>query len=302
MKSSPPQPHHPGASVWRVAATAADAAAAEIVAAALGTGCGAVSAFETAPGGEWRVEGFATTRPERALLEATLTLAWNGRPEAPPEVSLERIARRDWLAENQASFPPLRAGRYFIHGSHYRAAVPAGRIGVLIDAATAFGSGEHATTRGCLVALDAVARRGRRRRVLDIGTGTGILAIAAAKTWRRPVLARDIDPEAIRVAARNAAINGVAGLIDCRRADGYRRVRRRQFDLVFANILARPLERMAPGLGHALAPGGVAILSGLLERQERAVIAAHRAQRLALLRRIGIDGWRTLVLVRGRAN
>jgi len=197
----------------------------------------------------------------------------------------------------------LRAGRYFIHGSHYRARPPAGTIALCIDAATAFGSGEHATTRGCLLALDALARRRRFARVLDMGTGSGILAMAAAKTWRRRVMARDIDAEAVRVAARNAAANGVGSLLDLRRADGYRGLGSGQpFDLVFANILARPLVLMAPALARVLAPGGVAVVSGLLARQERAVLAAHRARRLRLRRRIRLAGWHSLVLARGHTR
>jgi ribosomal protein L11 methyltransferase len=280
---------------------AADEAGAEAAAAALGTACGAVSAFAE-PGDGWRVEGFATALPERALLEASLALAWAGRDDAVPPLVIERVPPRDWLAENQASFPPLRAGRYFIHGSHYQGPVPAGATALVIDAATAFGSGEHATTRGCLLALDALARRRHFARVLDMGTGTGILAMAAAKTWRRRVTARDIDAEAVRVAAHNAAVNGVAALVDVRRSNGYQGLGGAQrFDLVFANILARPLALMAPALACALAPGGLAVLSGLLARQERAVLAAHRAQRLTLRHRFRLSGWHTLVLARDHA-
>ena len=248
------------------------------------------------------MEGFATAAPERALLETALALAWVDRDDALPALGVERVPPRDWLAENQASFPPLRAGRYFIRGSHHRGAAPAGAVVLVIDAATAFGSGEHATTRGCLLALDALARRRRFARVLDMGTGTGILAMAAAKTWRRRVVARDIDAEAVRVTAHNAAVNGVASLLDLRRSEGYRGLgHSRRFDLVFANILARPLALMAPALARALAPGGVAVLSGLLARQERAVLAAHRAQRLTLRRRLRLSGWHTLVLARDHA-
>jgi ribosomal protein L11 methyltransferase len=214
---------------------------------------------------------------------------------------VERVPIRDWVGENQASFPALAVGRYVVHGSHHRDVVPAGRIGLLIDAATAFGTGEHATTRGCLMALDAIARQRRPRRVLDMGTGTGILAIAAAKTWQRRVEARDIDAESVRVAARNAERNGAAALVTVRRSDGYRdRGLRRsgQFDLVLANILARPLSLMAVDLGRVLAPAGVVILSGLLARHEAQVLAAHRRQRLRLVRRIVVDGWHTLILAR----
>jgi len=293
-------PHQKGGGVWRVWAAVADAEAAARLTAVLDGACGAVSVFELAPGGGWRVEGFATAAPPTALLEATLAVAWTGRADAVPALACERVPPRDWLAASAASFPPMLIGRYFIHGSHHRG-VPAGRISLRIDAATAFGTGEHATTRGCVLALDALARRGRRRHVLDMGAGTGILAIAAAKTWRRPVEARDIDHEAVRVAGINAARNGVGALVIARRSDGYltRGVIGRRFDLVFANILARPLMRMAPRLACALAPGGIAVLSGLLARQERAVLAAHRAQRLVLWRRIAHDGWHTLMVVKG---
>jgi ribosomal protein L11 methyltransferase len=291
--------HHRGAEVWRIALVVADAAGADAAAAALGTICDAVSAFEQAPSGDWLVEGFAVSMPERALVETTLALAWLGRGTAPPAPSIERVPPRDWLAENRASFPPLLAGRYFVHGSHYRGALPPGRIALVVDAATAFGSGEHASTRGCLLALDALAKRRRRPRVLDMGTGSGILAIAAARTWHRPVVARDVDAEAVRVAARNAAVNGVAAALDIARADGYRGLRRaRGFDLILANILARPLALMAPALARALAPGAIAVLSGLLARQERAVLAAHGLQGLHLHRRIAVEGWHTLVLAR----
>jgi ribosomal protein L11 methyltransferase len=293
--------HHKGVGVWRVAATVPDAAAADLASAALATACEAVSAFETEPGGAWRIEGFATAPPIPALIEATLALAWNGRGDAPPALELEHLPARDWVALNQASFPPLAAGRYLIHGSHHGDSVPGGRIGLCIDAATAFGTGEHATTRGCLLAIDRLAKQRARRRSLDMGTGTGILAIALAKTWRRRVWARDIDAEAVRVAARNAAVNGVAPLLDLRRADGFgdRGLRRAgRFDLILANILARPLMRMAPALARALAPGGIAVLSGLLGRQEAALRAAYRAQGLALRRRIAIEGWHTLVLAK----
>jgi len=296
--------HQKGQSVWRLVALTADADAAERVAAVLDHSCGAVSAFEAAPGGRWRVEGLITATPPIALLEATLAVAWTGRSYEPPSLQCERVAPRDWLAENAASFPPVGVGRYFIHGSHYRDAVPAGRIGLRIDAATAFGTGEHATTRGCLLALDALAKRGRQRRALDMGTGTGILAIAAAKTWRQPVLACDFDLEAVRVAGVNARRNGVGALMRTRSANGYRArgITGRRFDLVFANILARPLMRMAPDLARALMPGGIAVLSGLLTRQERAVVAAHRCQRLMLRRRIAGEGWHTLVFARSAVS
>ena len=289
--------------LWRVGIAAADADAAAAAMAALDGVLETVSAFELSPGGAWQVEGLSREPPDRALIETRLALAWAAQRDPAPAPVIERVPARDWLAENQASFPPIAVGRFFVHGGHERRRPPSGRVALLIDAATAFGTGEHATTRGVLLALEGLARRGRRRRVLDMGTGTGILAIAAAKCWRRKVWARDIEGEAVRVARHNARRNGVAALLALRRSDGYRdRGLRRAapFDLVLANILARPLMLMARELSLSLGVGGVAVLSGLLARQEAAVLAAHRRHGLHLFRRIACDGWHTLVLTRGR--
>ncbi|HZT50973.1 MAG TPA: 50S ribosomal protein L11 methyltransferase [Stellaceae bacterium] len=257
--------------------------------------------FEAA-GAAWLVEGLSSAPPDRAALEVNLALAWSGRAGRPPELTVERVTARDWVAENQAAFPSFRVGRFFIHGSHASARVPAGQVGLLIDAATAFGTGEHGSTRGCLLAIETLARRRRYRRVLDMGVGTGILAIAAAKTWRAAVTARDIDAEAVRVARRNARVNGVARMLAARRGAGYRDrwlARAAPYDLALANILARPLVEMSRDLGRSLAPGGIAVLSGILPRQEPAVLAAHRRVGLNLARRIVVEGWSTLLVARG---
>lgn len=289
--------------LWRVAVTVADADEAAAVTDAF-IELESVSTFEEKPGGAWRVEGLTSASPDRGALIARLSLAWLGLANNPPEPLWERLPPTDWLRINQASFPPLALGRYFIYGSHHRDRVPVGRVGLLIDAATAFGTGEHATTRGCLSALEALACHRRIDRILDMGTGTGVLAIAAAKTWHRRVEARDIDPEAVRVAAHNTKRNGVARLVAVRRSTGYRDrlvAKAAPYELVLANILARPLTLMARDLGRVLAPGGIAILSGLLPWQENQVLAAHRLQRLRLCHRVVIDGWSTLVLARGRS-
>jgi ribosomal protein L11 methyltransferase len=214
------------------------------------------------------------------------------------EIGEEKLPARDWLAENQLAFPPLRIGRFFIYGSHHRGRVPAGAIGIMLDAATAFGTGEHPSTRGCLMALDDLSRSRRFRRPLDVGTGTGILAVAAAKLLHRRVLASDIDGGAVGVARHNAARNGVAGLVRVRRAAGYRdrAIRKLPYDLVLSNILARPLALLARDLARTLAPGGRAVLSGLLRRQEPIVLSPHRSRGIVLQRRLVIDGWSTLVL------
>jgi ribosomal protein L11 methyltransferase len=287
--------------VWCLRLTADDAELAERAAAALGSICDAVSTFEAANGGgTWLVEGVSVAPLPGVELDTALALAWAGRGP-PPEPTLERLPARDWVRENQESFPPRRIGRYFIHSSHHRRRPPSGKIGLLIDAATAFGTGEHASTAGCLLALEELARRRRFRRILDMGTGTGILAIAAAKTFARDVLAVDIDPGAVRAARENARRNGIAPRVRTRGSRGYLSheiSRRRPYDLVLANILARPLARMAADLRRVLAPGGVAVLAGLIDRQAPYVLAAHRAQRLSLVKRGSLDGWCTLILRR----
>jgi len=287
--------------LWTIVAEAPDADSAEAVIAALDNAGGAVSAFESAPGGSWRIDALIAGAPNRGLIEARLALAWSGHPGSPPSLAFARVKQQDWLKANQASFPPIRAGRFFIHGSHFKGPAPGGSVALTIDAAAAFGTGEHGSTQGCLWALDLLARRFNPRRVLDMGTGTGVLALASARLWRRPVSAFDIDAEAVRVAALNARVNGVAALVKTRRAQGYRSRelwRRAPYDLVLANILARPLARLARDLSRALSPRGVAVLAGLLPRQESLVLSAHRAQGLDLAARLDVSGWRTLVLSR----
>lgn len=299
----------PGAALWHLTVTVPDELAADAAAAALETEASAVSAFEIAPGGAWRVEAYADHAPDRAALDGAVALAALAHGVAAEGLFaglvVERLTPRDWVAENQQSFPPLRAGRFFIHGSHITSPAPAGAIGLCIDAATAFGTGEHATTRGCLLALDFLAKRRRRHHPLDMGTGTGILAMAAAKRWQCRVLACDIDAGSVEVARTNMRANGLARRVRLYRSNGYRHdaVRHgRPFDLVLANILARPLAAMAGDLAAHLAPGGIAILSGLLTRQVPLVLAAHRAHGLTLRRRIAIAGWETLVLERRAAG
>ena len=273
------------------------------VAAALDELAGAVSAFEVSDeSAEWRVEAYPRGPLLDAALEVRLALAAAGAGGRLTSIVEERLPERDWLAENRRAFPPIRIGRFFVHGSHWRGPAPPGTIAIEIDAATAFGTGEHPSTRGGLLALDDLARQRRFRRPLDIGTGSGVLAIAAAKRLHRRVVAGDIDPEAVRVARHHARRNGLAGTVRVMRAAGYRsrKLRRRDYDLVLENILARPLALMARDLKRALAPGGVAVLAGLLRRQEAQVLRAHRAQGLMLSRRIVIDGWSTLIVRSGR--
>src|SRR5271169_2355734 len=283
--------------VWRVLARVRGADAATAVLALFDDLAGAVSAFEIVEQ-EWRVEAYPSSSVLTSALVAQSALAAAAAGGALVEIGEENLPARDWLAENQLAFPPLRIGRFFIYGSHHRGRVPAGAIGIMLDAATAFGTGEHPSTCACLIALDRLSRRRRFRRPLDVGTGTGILAVAAAKLLHRRVLASDVDETAVRVARHNVARNGVAGLVRVRRAPGYRgrAGRKSHHDLVLSNILARPLALLARDLARALAPGGRAVLSGLLRRQEPIVLAPHRGCGIVLERRLVIDGWSTLVL------
>ncbi|MGE0714376.1 MAG: 50S ribosomal protein L11 methyltransferase [Alphaproteobacteria bacterium] len=287
------------ATVWRVEVIVPGHAA-EAVARAIEPLGDALSAFELAPGGDWRIVLHAEKRPDRGTLDAVLALAALAAGTALPAADVRREDDVDWLGRLRESFPAIGVGRFHLHGSHLPPGPP-GSISIRIDAATAFGSGEHATTRGCLMALDRIARAGRRRRPLDVGTGTGVLGIAAARLWRVPVRASDLDAESVRVARTNVRINRVGSWMrvaagDALSPSGWRG--RRGHDLVLANILARPLSAMARRMARALAPGAVLVLSGLLARQERQVLAAYSRQGLRLQRRIAIDGWHTLILSR----
>jgi ribosomal protein L11 methyltransferase len=256
----------------------------------------AVAAFEGTDG-RWNVEAFFAGPPDEDGVRACVEQAAG---PAGATLVFDRVEARDWIATSLAGLKPVLAGRFTVHGAHDRLAAATNRIGIEIEAALAFGTGHHGTTRGCLLALDGILKaRKRPRRVLDAGTGTGVLAIAAAKALRRPVLASDIDKEAVTIARANARLNGAAPWVECLHATGLaaHRIRARApFDLVFANILLPPLKRLAFPLARLLAPNARVILSGLLATQENAALAAYRAHGLRLKRRIPLDKWVTLVL------
>ncbi len=264
--------------------------------AALLNACDTVGFFLDDDTGLWRVEGVRRIDADEAELTASIALAavLSG---FDPVVERAATEAEGWLARTYAAFPEQRIGRRFaIRGEHLDEQHAVGRITLTVDAGVAFGSGEHGSTRGCLLALEAVAHR-RPRRILDLGTGSGILAMATAALLKRPVLATDIDPWSVRVTLRNAALNGVARLVRPKLANGWRDPAvRGPYDLVFANILARPLCAMAKDLARNLAPGGTAILAGLLANQVRWVLTAHRRQGLVLQRLIPQGTWTTIVL------
>ena len=216
-------------------------------------------------------------------------------------ITVEPLEAEDWVAKSLEGLPPVREGRFVVRGRHARGGEPAGIVAIDIDAGLAFGTGHHATTVGCLAAIERSLARRRPRRPLDLGTGTGVLAIAIARLAKVGVMASDIDPVAARVAAGNARANGVGPWVRPFVAVGMadRRLSSGGFDLVVANILARPLERLAPAIGRALAPRATVILSGLRVPDGRRVEAAYRRQGLVLTRRDARDGWLTLTFQRG---
>jgi ribosomal protein L11 methyltransferase len=325
----------------------------------------AVALFER-PDGGWTVQAHFDAAPDESLRKLIETVAG---AEAARTLHFESVQKQDWVAASLADLKPVRAGRFLVHGRHDRARVPPNAIGIEIEAALAFGTGHHGTTRGCLLALEALVKQQQRRKrgrassslppygefgapwqaraglgsacdtrvpqqlppsptlphrgggsaqqtgqarrtfeqdgrktILDVGTGTGVLAIAAAKALRSGVLASDIDIVAIRVARANARANGAGPFVAFVHAPGVDRRHfrtRGPYDLIFANILLGPLKGLARPIGQLLARRGRIILSGLLEAQANAALCAYRAQGLRLERRITLEGWTTLVLARG---
>lgn len=266
---------------------------------ALASVCSTVGIFEADDSQTvWRIEGVKDEGSGEAALSTALSIAAALTGLHAP-LHRHRTEAEGWLARTYSSFPEQQVGRRFaIRGTHLGEARSAARLTLTLDAGIAFGSGEHGSTRGCLRALERIAHR-RPRRVLDLGAGSGILAMAAAALLRRPVLAVDIEPWSVRVAAQNAATNRLHRLVACRLGNGWRTPQIRAhapYDLVFANILARPLCRMAHPLAHHLAPGGTAILAGLLANQVCMVLAAHRRQGLLLEAVLREGDWATLIV------
>jgi len=283
-------------------------AAVELFLAELEDAALSIAAFEErerggADGPLWRVELMHRGEPDQQALAARLAPLAERSGIDRIDLTIAPLATTNWLARVAESFTPRRIGRFWIHGSHVRAAPPAGAVPIQLDAGLAFGSGEHESTQGCLLAVDELARRRRFRRVLDVGCGSGILAIAAARCWPATALAVDNDPDAVTVAGANARKNGVGHRIRTAQSDGYRSREVRAgapYDLILANILADPLCEMARDLARHLAPGGSAILAGLFDRQAPRVIKVHRAAGLRLRARRDLNIWTTLVLTSHR--
>ena len=279
--------------LWKASITLAKTRAADITA-----------VFELAPpapqavliaedpfGPDATVEALYQEQPDAKLLSAL----------AGQSVSVEPLPDQDWIRLSQLGLAPVRAGRFFLYGAHDTGRVPNGVIPIRIEAGLAFGTGHHETTTLCLEAITRIGRTRRPKRILDLGCGTGVLAIAAAKLWRRQVLASDIDPVAVQVARDNARMNDEGHLVRAVWADGMTSPSIQQsapYDLIVANILARPLRELAPALCAALAPGGAVVLSGLLRDQELEVQDRYRAQHLVHMKALRKGPWSALILER----
>src|SRR5262245_32529079 len=266
--------------------------------------------------GRWAVELHFARRPDVARVRGLV--ADVAGADAARAMWSSGLAPRDWVKASLEGLRPVAAGRFVAHGEHDRDRVPVNALRIEVEAALAFGTGHHGTTRGCLLALDALVKRGalrsherhgakrsaHRSPILDLGTGSGVLAMAAAKAWRLPVLASDIDAPVVKIARQNVRHNGTAPWITLVQANGLAAAcfrTRAPYDLVLANILLAPLKRMAAPMRRLLAPGARVILSGLLPAQANAALASYRALGLVLERRIDLDGWATLVMLRPKA-
>lgn len=261
----------------------------------------AVASFETVDDGPWLFEAYFSRAPNEEAIR-DLIRPYVGDEADRAEFSV--IDQQDWVKTSLEGLVPVRAGRFLVHGSHDRDKCLPNDFSIEIEAALAFGTGHHGTTRGCMMALADELKRRRPRRVLDVGTGTGILAFAAAKALKQNVVAGDIDPIAIEVAKENAALNGVRQWLQLYVGPGTRNVlarRKGHFDLVMANILAKPLRLLAPELARVASSDGTLILSGLLTRDVVGVLSAYAAQGWNLQRRYDLDGWVALVLRKGGA-
>jgi ribosomal protein L11 methyltransferase len=259
-------------------------------------GQAAIAAFER-PDGQWDVTVHFAEPPDQPLVRELVANAAGS--DVAESLVFDTVEARDWVKASLEDLVPVPAGRFIVHGQHDRDRIAPNKIGIEIEAALAFGTGHHGTTRGCLLLLDYVLKAWRPRRVLDLGTGTGVLAIAAARALHGKVLASDIDAASVQVARENARLNVTRHLVQAIRATGFSApqfARAAPFDLVLANILANPLRQLAAPMARHLAPSALVILSGLLTPQAPGVIAAYRARGLVPVRHLRIEGWSSLLL------
>ena len=269
----------------------------------------AASAFEEAQGDTrdwgalpWLVEVYFANEPDEDEIRDLVTMAANA--ETAKALEFGRISQKDWVASSLEGLAPVRAGRFLVHGSHDRDRVRENDIALEIEAALAFGTGHHGTTRGCLLMLDAILKQRRPQRILDVGTGTGVLALAAARALRQSVAAGDIDSIAVDAARSNARLNGATPWLRPVVARGVLHPdlqTRGPYDLIFANSLARPLRGLAPTICALATPDADIVLSGLLAPDVPGVLSSYAAQGFTLVRRYDLEGWASLRLRHGGA-
>ena len=294
------------AATWRVELTLPSVEHLAVFEAAIESLGGAVTTLEIdADGargsGRWQVIGYGVREQDRAELEARIALAAAGAGIDPPAPLWDILPDADWVAESRREVAPIEAGRFFVHASHHTDPPPPGRIAIQVDASMAFGSGEHASTRGCLIAMDRLLDIRAPGSVLDMGSGSGILAIATAKACEAVILAADNDPKAVDIARENAAINRVGHRVRVIESDAFAAAEVGEgapYDWILANILAGPLEAMAQSLLRHLREGGSAVLAGFLREQADGVAEAYRREGATVADRIIVDDWETLVIER----
>ena len=287
--------------VWQIVVDLPSVEAVQFFEAALADRVTGMSSFEIPDTPRWRITGYADAEPDRTDIAEKIAVAAMAAGVETPDIDIAPVESRDWVAEVERSLTPIHVGPYYVYGSHIDESPPNDAVAIRIDAGLAFGTGNHETTQGCLQAIETVCAAAAPANPLDIGTGSGILAIALAKRFGVDVTAGDNDPVAVDVARENADINGVGGQIVFHVADGLGHSgfeSKNPFDLIVANIVANPLVAMAPQIAAAAAPGGAVILSGILLSQAKDVVAAYVAQGFACEDRIEIGDWATLVLRR----
>ncbi len=285
--------------IWHMEIIIPDQNAFEIFVQALDDFSFSSSAFEIVNEGGWRLALYCHQKPDHDQILARIAFASQMANIKEPEFSLELLPQIDWLSENQKSFKPIKIKRFFIYPSHYDGIIPASSWSMEIDASTAFGTGNHGTTEGCLLALNDLAKYKKIYRPLDIGCGTGILSMAMARAWSANILATDIDQKAVDKTRYNIAKNKLKGPIRVELSNGFDNsiiANNGSYDLIMANILANPLRDMAKDMVANLQAGGIVILSGLLNNQESLVINAYMQQGIYLIKRYRLNGWSTLVM------
>lgn len=291
------------ARAWQIEIELPDESCVALFDEALGPDAGAVTAREIDNGPQWRLVAHCAGEPDRVALEARIAIASASAGVAMPSFTVQQLPPTDWVADYQNRVKPVTVGRFFVYPSHFAEGVPDGVEGIRLDAGLAFGTGEHESTSGCLLAMEHLRADGVRvARGLDMGCGSAILAIAMARLWPKArIVAVDNDPDAVQTATENIEDNGCSTAIAVGESDGYGGALVRAeapYDLIVANILARPLSEMAADAMGQIAPGGYIVLSGLLSNQTEMVQTAHKSAGFLFGDRLDIAGWSTLILTR----